>query len=74
MSGIRNDETYNTAIMLKRLKRQVSKLDEGSGGEQITILLKARDKAEATDSVSATVDTSPEFTWSESEWGFAPWQ
>lgn len=68
-----HEDTFDTAEMLKRLQRQVSDLRSGDTSESVTLVQIVTDAALCADTVSATVDTSPGFAWSQDEWSLDRW-
>lgn len=66
-------EEFQTAEMLKRLQRQVSRLRSGDTEESVTIIQNVTDETHCADSVSATVDTNPGFEWGSDAWSQDRW-
>lgn len=64
----------DAADLLKWLERRVSRLESEREPEgSINQLRSVADTELSADSVSATTDTSPGFTWGESAWGYDAW-
>lgn len=69
---MRGDE-YDTAEMLKRLQRQVSRLRSGDTEESVTIIQNVVDETHCDDTVDVTLDTSPGFEWGTDAWSTDRW-
>lgn len=69
---IRNND-FDTAEMLKRLQRQVSRIRARDVTESVTVIVQMDDTEQSTDSLSATIDTNPGWVWGESDWGYDSW-
>lgn len=67
------DDDFDTAQMLKRLQRQVSRLRGGGTEDSVTIVLITTDTVACTDTLTASTSDSSRFAWSEDRWGRATW-
>lgn len=68
-----HEDNYDTAEMMKRLQRQVSRLRAGDTDESVTLVQILTDETLCDDTLSASIDSNPGFAWSEDEWSFDRW-
>lgn len=68
------NEDFNTAEMLRRLKRQATDDRIGDTDDPVTNTSSVSDGTLANDSITASEgDPSAGFTWSEDAWGYSTW-
>lgn len=64
---------FDTAEMMKRLQRQVSRLRSGDTEDSVTIIQNVREDAVVSDSVTVTEEASDGFEWSSDGWSMSSW-